>query len=104
MFVCFIIETIHTFKIWRLITFESLELNEKHIPHFKKLMCGIDASSPQLCGCLFILCYTHLNLILLLHKTVLITFPLASAIPSLLLDKGVEKIVQILEMYSSEGY
>ena len=33
------------------------------------------ASSSQWCGCIFILCYTHLKLALLLHKTVLMNFP-----------------------------
>ena len=31
-------------------------------------MCGIDDSSSQWCSWIFILCYTHLNLALLLHK------------------------------------
>ena len=39
-------------------------------------MCGIDASSAQWCGCIFILCYTHLNFALLPHKTVIINFPI----------------------------
>ena len=38
--------------------------------HLKVLMCGIHASDAQLCCYIFILCYTHLKLSLLLHKTV----------------------------------
>ena len=38
------------------------------MPHLKVLVCGINASSSQWCGCIFILYYTHLNLALLLHK------------------------------------
>ena len=43
-------------------------------------MCGINASSYQWFGCIFILCYNHLNLALLLHKTVLVTFLLTSTV------------------------
>ena len=49
--------------------FESLELKQSYIPHLKVLVCGIDAFSPQWCGSIFIWCYTHLKLALLLHKT-----------------------------------
>ena len=56
-------------KFKRLITFESLELKHSYIPHLKVLLCGIDASSPQWCDSVFIWCYTHLKLALLLHKT-----------------------------------
>ena len=38
-------------------------------------MCGINGFSPQWCGCIL-----YLKLALLLHKTVLVTFPLASAV------------------------
>ena len=50
------------------ITFEPLEINQSYIPHLKVLVCGINASGSQWCGCTFILCYTHLNLALLLYK------------------------------------
>ena len=43
-------------------------------------VCGIHASSPQWCGCILILWNNHLNLALLLHKTVLVTFHLASTV------------------------
>ena len=56
-----------TFLLY-LITFESIELKQSVIPHLKVLVCGINAFSSQWCGCIFILCYTHLNLALLLHK------------------------------------
>ena len=51
-----------------LISLEPLELKQSYIPHLKVLMCGINASSYQWCGCIFtLLCYTHLKLALLLH-------------------------------------
>ena len=43
-------------------------------------MCGINALGVQWCGCIFMLCYTNLNLALLLHKTVLVMFLLASTV------------------------
>ena len=52
-----------------LITFEPLELKKSYIPHLKVLVSGINAFSPQWCGCIFVLCYTHMKLALLLHKT-----------------------------------
>ena len=56
-----------TFLLY-LITFEPIELKQNFIPHLKVLLCGIYASSSQWCGCIFILCHTHLKLALLLHK------------------------------------
>ena len=61
-------------------TFESFELKQRYIPHLKVLVCGINAFSSKWHGFIFILCYTHLNLALLLHKTVLVTFLLASTV------------------------
>ena len=58
-----------------LITFE---LKQSYIPHLKVLMCGIYAFAALLCGDTFILCYTNLKLALLLHKTVLINFPIGT--------------------------
>ena len=43
-------------------------------------MCSIYASKAQWRVYILILCYTHLNLALLLHKTVLVTFLLASTV------------------------
>ena len=63
-------KTDFTFLLW-LITFEPLELKQSYIPHLKVLMCGINASEVQWCGCIFILHYTHQKLTLLLHKTAL---------------------------------
>ena len=48
--------------------------------HLKVLVCGINAYSFQLHGFIFMLCYTHLNLAFLLHKTVLVTFLLGSTV------------------------
>ena len=72
-------ETYFTFLLW-LITFEPLELKQSYIPHLKVLMCRINALDVQRCGYIFILCYTHLKLALLLHKTELVTFLLASTV------------------------
>ena len=44
------------------------------------LLCGIKAYSRQRCCCIFILCYNHLKLELLPHKTVLVMFLLASTV------------------------
>ena len=55
----------------QLITFQHLELKQSYIPHLKVLMCDIDASGAQWCGYVFIFCYTHLKLALLLDKTAL---------------------------------
>ena len=37
------------------------------MPYLKVLVCDINAFSSLWCGCIFILCYTHLNLALLYH-------------------------------------
>ena len=60
-----------------LITFE---LKQSYIPHLKVLMCSINAFVAHLLGDFFILCYTNLNLALLLHKTVLVNFPIATTL------------------------
>ena len=70
----------YTSKFRGLITFEPLELKQSYIPHLKVLVCGINAFSLQWCGCIFISCYTHLKLALLLQKTELLTFLLASTV------------------------
>ena len=72
-------KTVFTFLLL-LITFEPLELKQSYIPHLKVLMCGINALGVQWCGCIFMLCYANLNLALLLHKTVLVTFLLARCV------------------------
>ena len=71
-----------TFLLW-LITFELLELKQSYIPHLKVLMCGINGFSYQWFGCIYILCYNHLNLALLLRKTVLVNFPIGTSSLSL---------------------
>ena len=43
-------------------------------------MCGTNALDTQWCDYIFILCYTHLKLSLLLYKTVLVTFLLGSTV------------------------
>ena len=61
----------YIFKIWWLITFEPL---------IWKLLCGINVWSSQWYSCIFILCCAHLKLALLLHKTVLVNFPIATTV------------------------
>ena len=56
-------------------------LKQSYIPHLKVLMCGINTSSYQWFVCIFILCYNHLNLALLLHKTVPVNFPIGTTVP-----------------------
>ena len=68
-----------TFLLY-LITFESIELKQSFIPHLKVLVCGINAFSSQWCGCIFILCYTHLKLALLLHKTAIVNFLMSTTV------------------------
>ena len=63
-----------------MITFKPLEINQSYIPHLKVLECGINASSSQLCGYIFILSYIHLNLALLLHKQGLIATGVGSTV------------------------
>ena len=43
-------------------------------------MYGINAFSYHWSGCIFIMCYTHLKLALLLHKTVLVNFPIGTTV------------------------
>ena len=74
----------YTFKIWLLINFKSLELKQSYIPHLKVLVCGINASTSQWYGCIFILCYTHLKLALLLHKQGLVATGVATIVHALL--------------------
>ena len=47
-------------------------------------MCGINALDAQWCDYILILFYVHLKLSLLLHKTVLVTFLLATTVLTLL--------------------
>ena len=64
--------------------FEPLELKQSYTPHLKVLVGGINASSSQWCGSIFIMCYTHLKLALLLHKTVLVNSPIGTTVAMLL--------------------
>ena len=74
--VCFTTETTHL-KID-----EPLDLKQNHKPQLKELVSGINAYSYQWCGCIFMMCYTHLKLALLLHKTVLVNFPIGTTVPT----------------------
>ena len=58
----------YTSKIWWLIAFEPLDINQSYVPHLKALVSGINASRSQWCGFIFILCYIYLKLTILLYK------------------------------------
>ena len=53
-------------KLWRLVTCESLELQQSYIHHLKALMCGINASRGHGHGCRFIMCHVSVKIALLL--------------------------------------
>ena len=55
-------------KLRRLVTFESLVLEQSYIHHLKALMCGINGSIGQGHCCRFTMCHTSLKMVLLLHK------------------------------------
>ena len=76
---CFTKE-IWTFIFWWLITFEPLEQKQSYIPLLKVLMCGMNAWGAQWHGGIFILQYTSLKMVLLLHKTALVNFPMATTV------------------------
>ena len=65
-----------TFLLWQ-ITFEPLEQKQSCIPLLKVLMCGMNAWGVQRHGGIFILQYSSLKMILLLHKTALVNFSMA---------------------------
>ena len=67
------------------------------MPHLKVRVCGIDGSSSQWCGGIFILCYTYLKLALLLHKQGLVATGIATTVvPIKRQPKGKCKITKIL--------
>ena len=72
----FLSKTHVTFLLW-LITFEPLEQKQSYIPLLKVLMCGMNVWGAQWHHGIFILQYTSLNMVLLLHKTALVNFPMA---------------------------
>ena len=55
-------------KLWRLVTFESYELEQSYIHQLKALMCGNNAWRGQGHGCRFTMCHASLKMALLLHK------------------------------------
>ena len=75
--VYFLSRTGLTFLLW-LITFEPLEQKQSYIPHLKVLMCGMNAQGFQRHDGIFILRYTFLKMAVLLHKTALANFPMAT--------------------------
>ena len=75
----FLSKTHVTFLLW-LITFEPLEQKQIYIPLLKVLMCGMNAWGAQWHGGIFILQFTSLKMVLLLHKTTLVNFPLATTV------------------------
>ena len=75
----FLSKTHVTFLLW-LITFEPLEQKQSYIPLLKVLMCGMNAWGAQWHGGIFILQFTSLKMVLLLHKTTLVNFPMATTV------------------------
>ena len=75
----FLSKTHVTFLLW-LITFEPLEQKQSYIPLLKVLMCGMNARGAQQHAGIFILWYTSLKMALLLHKTALVNFPMATIV------------------------
>ena len=60
------------------------------------MVCGINAFSSQWCGCIFILCYTHLKLALLLHKQGLVATGVATTISIYILSQKLNGTFQYL--------
>ena len=77
--VYFLSKTGLTFLLWP-ITFEPLKQKQSYIPLLKVLMCGMNAWGAQWHGGIFILQYTSLKMVLLLHKTALVNFPMATTV------------------------
>ena len=63
-----------------LITFEPHEQKQIYIPLLKVLVCGINAQGPHWNSDIFILRYTSLKMAVLLHKTALVNFPMATTV------------------------
>ena len=51
-----------------MISFESFELKQSYAPHLKVLMCGINASSAQWCGYIFIFHFSRKFLKIIIKK------------------------------------
>ena len=75
----FLSKTHDTFLLW-LITFGPLEQKQSYIALLKVLMCSMNARRAQWHGGIFILPYTSLQMVLLLHKTALVNFPMATTV------------------------
>ena len=75
----FLSKTHDTFLLW-LITFEPLKQKQSYIPLLKVLMCCMNAWGAQWHGGIFILQFTSLKIVLLLHKTALDNFPMATTV------------------------
>ena len=75
----FLSKTHCTFSLW-LITFEALEKKQSYIPLLKVLVWGMNAWGAQWLGGNFTLQYTTLKLTVLLHKTALVNFLMATTV------------------------
>ena len=75
----FLSKTHFTFLSW-LITFKPLDQKQSYIPLLKVLMCGINGQGPQWHNGIFILRYTSLKMSVLLHKTALVNFLMATTV------------------------
>ena len=61
-------QEINPFKLWRLVTFEPLEIYQSYIPFWKAQECGNNAWEAQGRGCMFMLRQTSVKMAVLLHK------------------------------------
>ena len=101
----FLSKTHVTFLLW-LITFEPLEQKQSYIPLLKVLMCDMNAWGAQWHGDIFILQYTPLKMVLLLHKTALVNFIMPTTVDRkklILLSNWNFKGSQILHIQHTAG-
>ena len=75
----FLSKTHFSFLLW-LITVENLKQKQSYVLILKVLMCGMKVQGAQWHGSIFILQYTSLKMVLLLHKTALVNFPMATTV------------------------
>ena len=88
----FLSKTHVTFLLW-LITFEPLEQKQSYIPLLKVLMCGMNSWGAQWHGDIFISPYTSLKMVVLLHNTALVNFPMAPTVFPII-SSSVKKLIK----------
>ena len=75
-------KTYFRFLSW-LIIFSLLEQKQSFMPLLKVLICGMNVQGTQRHDGIFILGFTSLKMAVLLHKTVLVNFPMATTVGQL---------------------